>query len=98
VKRVRFHPEARAEVRAAAEFYRTVSRGLAAGFVSEVRSAVDRVSRLPSSGAHLATGGVRRVVLGRFPFNLIYRDTDELMYVVAVMHQRRRPGYWRDRL
>jgi len=33
----------------------------------------------------------------RFPFGILYRIEPEQIVVVAVMHLRRRPGYWRDR-
>ena len=45
----------------------------------------------------LFEGGTRRFLLRRFPYQLIYRQRADEIEVVAVMHQRRRPGYWRRR-
>jgi hypothetical protein len=37
-------------------------------------------------------------MLAGFPFSLLFRIDGEGLFVVAVAHQRRRPGYWRRRL
>ncbi|MBK7075209.1 MAG: hypothetical protein IPH44_23220 [Myxococcales bacterium] len=39
----------------------------------------------------------RRFLFKRFPYYLIYRERDGMVEVVAVMHARRHPGYWRHR-
>jgi plasmid stabilization system protein ParE len=42
--------------------------------------------------------GTRRYVLRRFPYSIIYRERGEdLIEVIAVAHDKRRPGYWRGR-
>jgi plasmid stabilization system protein ParE len=96
VTRVRFHPEARAELRAAVQFYETQARGLGRDLALQVRAVVDRLADLPASGSP-AEGEVRRAILMRFPFSVVYRVSDEGIQVVAVMHQRQQPGYWRSR-
>jgi len=40
----------------------------------------------------------RRVVLSRFPYIVVFRETVTEIEIVAVAHGRRRPGYWRERL
>jgi hypothetical protein len=39
----------------------------------------------------------RRYVCRRFPFGVVYREMTKEVRVLAVMHQRRRPGYWKAR-
>jgi hypothetical protein len=41
---------------------------------------------------------LRRLVLIRFPYVLIYSFTPDMLRIVAVAHARRRPGYWRARV
>lgn len=41
--------------------------------------------------------GVRRYVLRRFPFLIVYRVLESQVEVIAVTHARRRPGYWKSR-
>ncbi len=42
--------------------------------------------------------GTRRVVLQRFPFFIVFLDWQEEIYIVAVAHTKRRPGYWKGRV
>ena len=42
--------------------------------------------------------GTRRFVLHRFPFSIIYLDDPEVLIIVAVAHNKRKPGYWKQRL
>jgi hypothetical protein len=45
----------------------------------------------------LADHGTRKFVLQRFPFNIFYLSRETEIVVVAVAHQKRRPGYWSSR-
>ena len=54
-------------------------------------------------GSHPAIGNpidavFRRVVLVRFPFSVICGAERETSLIVAVAHQRRKPGYWHGRV
>jgi len=49
----------------------------------------------PEIGA--AAGRTRSWLLTRFPYRLIYRVRDEDVYIVAIAHTSRRPGYWQNR-
>lgn len=42
--------------------------------------------------------GLGVVLVRRFPFGVIYQPRGEQLVVIAVAHQRRRPGYWLRRL
>jgi plasmid stabilization system protein ParE len=39
----------------------------------------------------------RYVLMRRYPFQMIYRQHNEVVEVIAVAHTSRRPGYWSDR-
>jgi len=41
--------------------------------------------------------GARRALLNDFPYSVIYRIKGDVVEIVAIMHQRRKPGYWADR-
>jgi plasmid stabilization system protein ParE len=92
-----FHPEARAELREAVRHYEVEASGLGAEFAAEVRVAVDRARENPWIGAP-SEADTRRKLLPRFPYALIYLAEEEQIYIIAVMHQRREPGYWHKRL
>jgi plasmid stabilization system protein ParE len=97
LKQVRFHPEATAELTAAAQFYETEADGLGADFLDLVESGYSRLQRFPELGRPFGTR-LRRLALPRFPYSLIYRVTVDTIFIVAVSNQYRRPGYWRERL
>ena len=96
MKEAIFHPEARAEMRESFEFYEARLGGLGLRFLSAVEQTVERISTHPEAGAPLA-GEFRKRIVSGFPYNIIYRVWEDYIYLVAVAHHHRRPGYWRDR-
>lgn len=94
--RVSFHPLARDEVEAAQAWYEERSLLAATGFLHEISVAVRRISEAPQRYP-IAEHGSRRILLDRFPFNVYYRVGENEIAVVAVAHQKRRPGYWAGR-
>jgi plasmid stabilization system protein ParE len=94
--RVSFHPRAWEEVEAAQAWYEERSLLAAAGFLHELSVAIRRIREAPQRHAR-ARHGTRRVLLERFPFDVYYRASDNEVIVIAIAHQKRRPGYWRGR-
>lgn len=91
-----FHPLARDELGAAVAFYEDQAKGLGAELAAEVRRILTRLATLPYSGSP-AEEDVRRALVRRFPFAIVYRPESDRLLIIAVMHLRRRPGYWKDR-
>lgn len=91
-----FHPEARAELRAAAAYYESCRTGLGREFWTHVEAAAALVLSNPHAGG-VIRAPYRRLIMRRFPYGVIYRHTGDVIYVVAIMHLKRRPGYWRWR-
>lgn len=94
--RVSFHPEAFREVEAAQAWYEERSLLAAAGFLKELSVAVGRIGEAPLRYP-TALHGTRRILLDRFPFNVFFRVVESDVVIVAVAHQKRRPGYWANR-
>lgn len=65
-------------------------------FLRELESAFQAIEELPGTWP-LFQSGFRRYVLSTFPFSVIYQVHDSAVYVVAVMHNSRKPGYWQYR-
>ena len=93
---VQFHAEAEAELGAAASFYEARLVGLGSSFAAEVQATMGFIRTYPDAGSPLGRK-LRKVVVKRFPYSVIYRHEDGCIYVVAVAHHRRHPGYWRMR-
>lgn len=94
--KLEFHPEALAEFRAAAEFYETQQHGLGDRFIAAVESCLARIKAAPSSW-RIVEDDIRRCLTKVFPYAVLFSIEDEYLLVVAVMHCRREPGYWRNR-
>jgi plasmid stabilization system protein ParE len=94
--RIEFHPSAVTEAEGAREWYAERSRSAAKGFLHELDHALVRVAEAPERWPEYEVG-TRRLLFRRFPFALIYRVTDDCIQIVAVAHQRRKPGYWYSR-
>ena len=97
--RLEFHPEAREEFHDAAHWYE--ERSLLAGdrFVQAMRSAVDAIMADPQRYQQL-DGGIHIFRLKKFPFRIYYSHeaASDALVVHAVMHEKRRPDYWRGRI
>jgi len=90
-------PAALLELQEAADFYRSQANiELAQAFLAEFERAVTLILTSPQLGS-MFRGKRRRYALRRFPYNLIYQLTADEVRVIAVAHQRRRPGYWQIR-
>jgi len=94
--RIEFHPEALAEFRAAAEYYEKQQRDLGRRFINAVESAIAHVADSPASW-RIVEDDVRRYLTKVFPYAVLYSIEDGYVLIVAVMHCRREPGYWRNR-
>ena len=91
--KVRLHPQARAELVEARNWYYERSPLSSVAFAHAVDRAVSRIRTAPNTYPS-ADHGTRKLVLQRFPFNIFYRVGESEILIVAVAHQKRRPGYW----
>ena len=94
-----FHPEAREEFHDASHWYE--DRSIFAGnrFVNAVRAAVNTILADPLRYQSV-DDGIRVCRLKKFPFRLYYSfDAGaDFVCIYAVMHEKRRPDYWRGRV
>jgi len=91
-----FRPEARLDVLDARDWYDGQIPGLGAEFVERVEASVDRIQRFPFSHAEVVPP-IRKAVLRRFPFSLLYTVEPDVIVVLGCFHQRRDPVRWLDR-
>ena len=99
--RVLFLPEATAELEDTIRWYEQRHSGLGLAFLAAVDTAIQSVTRWPNAGAPVtgveADLDIRRVRVGRFPYQLAYMTEDDRIHILAVAHDRRRPDYWHRR-
>jgi len=93
MERVSFHRLARRELNEAAQFYDSESLGLGSAFLDEVERCTRAVADYPEAGP-LIIGTIRRRLVLRFPYALLYSIKSDRLRVLAVMNLKRRPLYW----
>jgi len=89
--------EAKHEFAEAARFYHWEQPGLEEDFIEEVGRAVTRIIETPDLHREFEPP-FRKAKTDRFPYQIVFVIDGEKVLVVAVMHQSRRPGYWKERL
>ena len=92
-----FEPAARQELIASISWYLNEAGAVQAGaFEREVTRVVNLLARLPELGVQ-GPGNRRSITLRRFPYSIHYRLEPDLIRILAVAHNSRRPGYWTRR-
>ena len=90
------HPAAAQEFLAAVDWYAERHPDIARRFRLEVERAMLEIVEHPERWPWLDDSH-RKLLLRRFPYVIVYRQFGERLWVVAVAHAHRRPGYWRGR-
>jgi plasmid stabilization system protein ParE len=81
------------------EFYLESQRkGLGDAFREEVNSTTELLLDFPESAPVVSKKGIRRRLLHRFSYAILYVLTGDSLLVIAVAHTSRAPNYWEDRL
>ncbi len=95
-RRISFHPLAEQELNEAASYYNAASPGLGTTFLDEVEHAVKQILEHPEA-APLVHRVVRRKLVRRFPYSVMYSVQTDMIRILAIANQKRRPFYWRGR-
>ena len=89
-------PLAEADLEQAANWYDEEQAGLGSRLLSDVDQVFERIRERPQQFPAVS-GHIRRALLHTFPYAVYFRETDETIRVLAVLHLRRRLGLWRVR-
>ena len=91
--RVIFSRLARQELDDATHYYDTEFQGLGKWFRGAVSEAAKRISEYPEAGP-VERGAVRKYLLHKFPYKLLYSIEQDHIFIMAVAHLHRKPDYW----
>ena len=94
--RLLLDPAAKAELSQAALYYEDSRHGLGEEFLVAVEAAFDQIRKHPTIW-RILKGRFRRYLVQQFPYGVIYAVEGRTIYVAAVMHLKRKPGYWASR-
>jgi toxin ParE1/3/4 len=92
--RVVIDPQAEAEARASFRWYLARSATAATGFQVALKEAIDSLAEAPYRWPEVEEG-IRRRLLNRFPYSILYEVDEHTVTIVAVMHHRRHPNSWK---
>lgn len=98
MNKLQFLADAASELEDARQYYESCRHGLGGEMLDEVDAALVLISRAPQRYPRYRNTQVRLCLLRRFPYGLYYLPTQTLVWIIAVGHHRRRPGYWKKRL
>jgi plasmid stabilization system protein ParE len=79
------------------DYYKQFDQELSADFIQEFDQAVQQLIAFPKAG-NPYLHQTRRVILSRFPYAIVYKIYEKNIVAHAVMHMRRKPDYWQERL
>ncbi len=98
MKPVRFDHEAEIEFYDSIVFYEERVAGLGARFDQAVQAEVSQLQLNPTRFRLISgTDEIRKLVMKSFPFVIYFMEMEQEIWIVAVAHCSREPGYWRDR-
>lgn len=94
-----FHPEAENEFIKTIDYFENQQRELGQDFSIEVYNTIQRIRINPRSWTKVSAN-IRRALLKRFPYGILYHydHVQDNIFIVAVMHLSREPGYWKNRV
>ena len=93
MERPGFHELAEHELNQAAQYYELEEPGLGSAFLDGVDRCLRSIAEHPDAG-QILQGSVRRRLLRRFPYALLYKIKPSGIRILAVMNLKRRPNYW----
>ncbi len=91
-----FVPEARDELFESIDYYEEQASGLGLDFLSDIEEAIQSIKMFPKSSEALDKK-FRRKIVKKFPFGIIYTVESDIVYIIAISHLFRFPGYWKER-
>jgi plasmid stabilization system protein ParE len=90
------HPEAFRDYQEAYDWYAERELQAAEDFDAELQAALAKLIQDPSFGVSIDRDHFF-YRLKRFPFYVVFRVRGDVLWVIAVSHNRRDPTYWRGR-
>ena len=94
--KILFDELASLEYQDAIEFYELEVQGLGLRFKEEVKRALRNLIKFPDMGS-IEKADIRRCILHKFPYKILYSNEGELLYIITIAHMHREPNYWINR-
>lgn len=94
--KIEYHPATVDDLKTAEIYYQEQQPGLSQAFTAEVLQSIDRIRKNPFLYAEVH--GVRRALLKRFPFSIVYRiRSNDTIRILLIRHHKRHPVFGSER-
>jgi len=97
MKPIKFHPVAETEMVESAKYYESQQNDLGKRFLESVQSSINHI-RINPDIYQIIHENIRRCQTKIFPFGIIFREQKNQIEIITVMHLKREPGYWKERM
>ncbi len=94
---VTFLHEAEVELWDAVAYYEDKANGLGLDFEVEIERSIQILGESPKCWP-VRKDGTRRYLIRRFPYLAVYTYQNNHVWIIALAHCRRNPGYWSSRV
>lgn len=91
-----FNEFAAAEFEDAVDFYELQVEGLGRRFKEEIAHALRAIKKNPEVWP-VESGDIKRFILHKFPYKILYSIESDYIYIIAIAHMHRKPQYWAER-
>ena len=95
--KVIFDKLAKLELDDASEYYEFEVPGLGVRFREEVKRGIRLICEYPTAWTREGKN-VRRYILHKFPYKILYSVEEDYIYIIDIAHGHRRPNYWIERI
>ena len=92
-----FHQAAKEELLNARDYYDDLNFGLGKSFILEIEKTVTIITKNPFAYP-IIRKNIRKAVIMKFPYSILYIIEKDIIYLLAIMHQKRKPLYWKNRI
>jgi plasmid stabilization system protein ParE len=98
VLKIEVHPDVYSELELSRAWYEEKATNLGTEFLNEIERALKVIQEAPTMWSwYDKEQDVRRFLVHRFPYAILYRTTSTAIQIIAAMHLRRNPDYWKSR-
>ena len=85
------------EIEEAVNYYEKREKGLGRSLLNEFDKSIKMICNYPSAWPVICNKNVRRCLIERFPYGIVYKVIDNTVIIGAFMNLRKKPNYWKDR-
>jgi plasmid stabilization system protein ParE len=93
----KFHPEAQIEFSESVLYYSEKNLKLGTAFYTEIENVICKITKNPAMFTTIEED-IRRCLMKRFPYGVLYTIEEDYILILAVMHFSRDPSYWKHRI